>query len=163
MLKINFFCILLVCIQVSANDYEAIGFSPLFVSIAKGGDQERLFENLITSKNCRHISAGGSSVLHVALYHGCNYNLLRRLIYNQAPIDAQDNNGDSPLHVAVKMANFNAVQLLKTKCNLDLRNAKRMTALELAYHVLNNPQEFFCGDYSRVRDSLRKIYNLLSK
>ena len=32
MLKINFFCILLVCIQVSANDYEAIGFSPLLTA-----------------------------------------------------------------------------------------------------------------------------------
>ena len=162
MLKSNLFYILLMCsIQVSANDYKAIGFSPLFIAIARGVPEESI-ERLITPENCSHRSTCGSSALHVALYHGCSDNLLMRLTCDETLSDSQDSDGDSPLHVAVKMANVNAVRFLRARCDLDLRNAHGMTPQQLADYVLRHPQEFFCGYYSSRLDSLREIAALLS-
>ncbi|MBJ7450135.1 MAG: ankyrin repeat domain-containing protein [Parachlamydiales bacterium] len=76
--------------------------------------------------------------LHKALQNNQNKLKFYDLIRNNAPIDEQDEDGRTPLVIAIANNNLKAVDLLiKKNCNLNLAGKDNVTALDLAVDFRN--------------------------
>ena len=75
----------------------------------------------------------GDTPLHSAIVGRANISLLKFLLKNGANINAKDNYGWTPLHQSVRLGNTDAISVLLSISNIDIkiRNNDDMTAFEL--------------------------------
>ena len=90
-----------------------------------------------------NLNSGNTPILCVALdkevndyYHQKEYNVIKILIKNRADMNAKDDDGDTPLHVACIYGNINFVSeyidTYKDNLNLNIKNNEGLTPLMLA-------------------------------
>lgn len=84
-----------------------------------------------------HVSRNGGTILEDALSRSASLEVVKCLVENGLPINAQDIDGDTPLHIAVSKGNLAIIEyLLKQGAKLSLTNKQGETALHWAVHNL---------------------------
>ncbi len=74
----------------------------------------------------------GMTPLAKAAWHGCD-EAIKTLAKNHAKINIQDNNGQTPVHLAIRWCSFKTVKLLvELGADLHIKDERRMNALEFA-------------------------------
>ena len=110
--------------------------------------QELITDYLLSQNNadCTDTNKEGETPLHRAIktfnsqYKGSNFagfeNIVNLLVKNGSPLDAQDSNGNTPLHLLIPKESFpnkvRLIDLLATKNNVNLPNVEMKTPLFLA-------------------------------
>jgi ferredoxin-like protein FixX len=83
--------------------------------------------------NVQITNLDGATALHMAVANG-NLSTMTLLVKYGAFVNSQDDNGDTPLHYAVREEQARLVEMLVSHCNadVDLMNDDQETPLELA-------------------------------
>jgi hypothetical protein len=135
--------------------------------LAKGADihvrnaaGENLLDLIIEEKNITFFLEKGltfstQEYLDVALYYCIkNPETLSLLIDAGADVNSQDEEGDTPLHIALFEADIEAVRLLlKHKARLDIRNDGEETPVDLAHRGYTETGESFYQDVIKLFDA----------
>lgn len=122
--------------QYIAHIHDNIGISPIHVAAFQG--HVKLIQLILQSRpdSFELVDNSGRNFLHVAVNEG-RKNVVKYVIENgelkYLLSNQQDNNGDTPLHLAVRNHNLVMVKLLLKieKLSKVLRNSDGMTALDL--------------------------------
>ncbi|MDR1469752.1 MAG: ankyrin repeat domain-containing protein [Spirochaetaceae bacterium] len=111
----------------------ATGVTPFGKALA---DNSPVLMGLITEKTVRAIDTEGNTPLLVAMKSEANIDIIRAILEKQAEVNAQNKEGDSALHVAVRnnQADIGAL-LLESGANIFLANARSETPLFLTFYA----------------------------
>ena len=113
------------------------GTTPLHLAASDSDIDEKIVQILIenvTNINLRNVQ--GQTALHKAVRRG-DTDITSIILNHGADVDAQDNGGSTPLHLAISDASLPYVEqavglLLKHGANINLRNGQGQTALHKA-------------------------------
>jgi ankyrin repeat protein len=115
-------------------DFEAkgeyTGCTPLMLAVDEGGLP--VVKLLLSNGADIHTrTKTNESILHIAVSRGTDdedLKLLQFLIDNKAPVNAQDDEGSTPLHKAARLGNHKVVNLLiENGADVNLQNNKGHT------------------------------------
>lgn len=117
---------------------------------------------LILNIMCIAEELSNNDELHRLLYGGCNSAVVEQYIKEKFPVNEQDYNGDTTLHVAIKTLNIEAVRLLLPFADTAIQNKDGLTALGLAYYLQIDGKEFFGRARNQMLQKTETIVQLLT-
>ncbi|MDR0639541.1 MAG: ankyrin repeat domain-containing protein [Spirochaetaceae bacterium] len=111
----------------------AAGTTPFGKALA---DNSQTLPALITEKTVRTIDVEGNTPLLVAMKSNAGIDIIRTILEKRAEVNAQNKEGESALHIAVRnnQADSGAL-LLESGANIFLANARGETPLFLTFYV----------------------------
>jgi len=134
--------------SLSAEEEEAKQKMDYFLAAHEGNAPFFIFNPQTTARLARERNELGENGLHVASRHAGNEATISVLLAYGANIDAQDNQGHTPLHVAIRAKNKRCAKVLVQKgASCEIKNAEGRTPPE------ENP-DFFSSVVSKTKKSI---------
>ncbi|MDN5247577.1 MAG: ankyrin repeat domain-containing protein [Wolbachia endosymbiont of Tyrophagus putrescentiae] len=122
----------------------------LNVLLPKIEDSGSIVDVLKAKESLSVIDKEGNTLLHHAIKWGCSEEILNFLVENKVDINAKNNNGVAPIHIAAKYGNLSQMEFfIKKKADLNVRCGKFSKS---AIDNIGKEKKFSNDDYINVQD-----------
>jgi ankyrin repeat protein len=137
--------------DVFAADNE--GITPFTKGLELGNP---VLETLITPETVLQTDSAGNTILHTAIQYAADVKTIALILDQRAVVNARNREGDTSLHLAVRMGNQETGELLISRGgDIFAPNAKGETPLYLAFHAPGAARRWIVNDHTIVaRDGL---------